>query len=315
MEKSLPIQSEVKPFPVCDITQSKEQPTRADPSDYQSHQYDCMVLSGNSARGLVTMGAVQYLIDNNFLNPHTLIGTSSGAIINFLYAIGIEPIDGLVYLCTTKVFEQLSQVNVVSMLHGTGAVSYAHITETLEKIVIAKIGFLPTLQDVYEKFNKTLIIVTHNATTNETEYLSPKTHPTLPCLTAIRMSANLPLVFDQFQYNGSYYIDGGLSDNFAIHIGDKMGKKVIGFSISDKADSVKFEPDSDAGILSYFLKIMAIPISHRDVFKCASVSDKCTIVHLSTTPGLVVRGFGVSTRERINMFCSGYLQTKTELGQ
>jgi len=313
MEESIPNHSAIKEPPIIPSIDISTDTPQDKNSDYQSHQYDCIVLSGNASRGLVTMGAVQYLIDNNLLNPHTLIGTSSGSIINFLYAIGINPIDGLVHLCTNKVFEQLSQVNIVSMLHGTGAVSYAHITEILEKIVLAKIGFLPTLLDVYEKFNKTLIIVTHNATTNETEYLSPETHPTLPCLTAIRMSANLPLVFDQFQYNGSYYIDGGLSDNFAIHIGDKIGSKVIGFNISDKLESVKFELGSDAGILSYFLKILAVPISYRDVFKCASVSDKCTIIDLVTKSVLAVRGFGASTRERINMFCSGYLQAKNAL--
>jgi predicted acylesterase/phospholipase RssA len=87
---------------------------------------------------------------------------------------------------------------------------------------ISKIGYLPTLNDIKEKMKKNLVCVTHNLTENRTEYLSWETHPHLPCVTAINMSANLPLVFENYRYGNCFYVDGGISDNFAIDTGEKM---------------------------------------------------------------------------------------------
>ena len=43
-----------------------------------------------------------------------------------------------------------------------------------------------------------------------------KTNPNLPCLIALRMSSNIPAMFEPFKYTKSYYIDGAYGNNFAI---------------------------------------------------------------------------------------------------
>ena len=48
------------------------------------------------------------------------------------------------------------------------------------------------------------------------------------------MSANIPLIFEHYRYGHSFYIDGGISDNFAIQVGDKIGEKVIGINLVSK---------------------------------------------------------------------------------
>ena len=60
------------------------------------------------------------------------------------------------------------------------------------------------------------------------------------------MSANLPLVFELYKYGHSYYIDGAVSDNYAIQLGDELGEKVIGILIIKHEDE-KF--DKNAGII------------------------------------------------------------------
>jgi predicted acylesterase/phospholipase RssA len=42
------------------------------------------------------------------------------------------------------------------------------------------------------------------------------------------MSSNLPLIFENFKYGNNFYIDGGVSDNFAIDVGISKGNKIIG---------------------------------------------------------------------------------------
>ena len=113
------------------------------------------------------------------------------------------------------------------MINGDGASSFASIHAELEKLTINKIGFLPTMQDLKDKFNAHLICVTYNITDDITEYLSYENYPHLPCLIAIKMSSNLPFIFENFKYGSKYYIDGGISDNFAIDLGDKLGNKIF----------------------------------------------------------------------------------------
>ena len=50
-----------------------------------------LVLSGSAINGLVTLGAIQFLIDQNEINLENInkyIGTSSGSMISLLLSIG-----------------------------------------------------------------------------------------------------------------------------------------------------------------------------------------------------------------------------------
>ena len=64
-----------------------------------SENYDTLVLSGGSSKGLVILGALQYGYDNYLLNEiETYIGTSAGAITCFLLAIGYSPLEIISYI-------------------------------------------------------------------------------------------------------------------------------------------------------------------------------------------------------------------------
>jgi predicted acylesterase/phospholipase RssA len=270
--------------------------------------YDTLVLSGGSTKGIVTLGCLQSAQDSFLLtNIKTYIGTSSGAIICYLMVIGYTPIEIVVYICTHQLLEKMQHFNVVAMLNGSGASSFNHIQEHIEKMTISKIGYLPTLKDIQTKFGKTLICVTHNLTTNTTEYLDPEHYPNLPCITAIRMSSNLPLIFEHFKYGDNFYIDGGISDNFAIDLGDKIGDKVLGILLSPENDN--FTNKIDSNILELIYKLIFIPIKQAISHKLKNCSDKCKIIELDYKK-LKFFDFNVSSIEKLEMFSSGYQQFK-----
>lgn len=274
----------------------------------ESIDYDTLVLSGGSSKGIVTLGAIQYCYDTFILNKiKTYIGTSSGAIICYLLLIGYTPIEIMVYICTHQLLEKLQHFNVVAMIQGGGASSFNSIQEQLEKMTIEKLGYLPTLQDLKQKYGKTLICVTYNLTEEKAEYLSPETTGELPCITALRMSSNLPFVFDQFKYGNSFYLDGGISDNFAIDIGDKLGKKIIGILIVPESENFNNEPD--ANILEFIYKLMFIPICQAIDYKIENVSEKCKIIKLKYSK-IKFFNFALSSRTKFEMFSSGYQQMK-----
>ena len=275
--------------------------------------YDTLVLSGASSKAFVTIGAIQYAYDNYLLqNLTNFVGTSSGAMICYLLAIGYTPIEIMVYICSNQIMEKMQHFNIVAMIQGRGATSFSSIQEQLEKMSISKLGYLPTLKDLKEKMNKTLVCVTHNLTENRTEYLSWETYPHLPCITALRMTANLPLVFENYRYGSCLYVDGGISDNFAIEIGEKMGEKILGIVLSYAFDS--FSADTDVNTLEFIYKLIYVPVVQSINHKIRMASDKCKIINIDNiSTNMKIFEFNVSSSEKLNMFSDGYQQMKKKL--
>ncbi len=271
--------------------------------------FDTIVLAGGSSKGIMMLGALQYLSDNFYLSEiKNFIGTSSGAIICFLLSIGYTPIEIMVYICTHQLLEKIQHFNIVAMINGCGASSFSNIYEQLEKMTIEKIGYIPTFSDLKNKYNVNFICVTYNLTENKTEYLSFENNPDLPCLIGLRMSSNLPLIFEKFKYGNNFYVDGGLSDNFAIDLGDKIGKKILGLYID--SDDEKLKKENDVNVIEYIYKLMFIPISQSTMFKINNVSNKCKIIKLQNNK-INFFDFNINSVEKLNLFSSGYQEIKT----
>ena len=294
---------------ICDV-ENKVEINETIKEEIISH-YDTLVLSGGSSKGIITLGALQYLIDNYLINNiETYIGTSVGSIICYLLLIGYTPIEIIVYICKNQLLEKMQNFNIVAMINGAGAISFSNIYEHFEKMTIEKIGYLPTFQDIKKKFNKNLICVTYNITENKTEYLSYETNPELPCLIALRMSSNLPLIFENYKYGNSFYIDGGISDNFAIDVGDTHGNKVLGILLHSEKEN--FSNDIDMNILEFIYKIMFIPISQITEQKIKNSSNKCKVIKVGYNK-LKFFNFNINSKLKLDLFSIGYEEIKKQL--
>lgn len=269
--------------------------------------FDTLVIAGGSIKGIASLGTLQYTYDNYLLkNIKNYIGTSSGAICCYLLAIGYTPIEIIVYICSHQLLEKMQFFNIIAMMNGSGASSFTVLQEHLEKMTIEKIGKLVTLKDIKEQFGKTLICVSHNLTKSKTEYLGPDNYPDLPAIIALRMTSNLPLIFDHFKYDGSFWLDGGVSNNFPINKGDEIGEKILGIIVDPEQE--KFE-DVDINVLEYFYKLMFIPISQHTEHVIENASKKCTIIRLSFSK-IKFFNFSINSTDKLNMFSAGYQKAK-----
>ena len=268
--------------------------------------YDTIVLSGGSSKGILILGALQYAQDNFLLGKvYNYIGTSAGAIICFLLIIGYTPVEIIVYLCINQLLEKLKHFNIVAMMNGNGATSFSNIYEQLEKMTIDKLGYLPTFSNIKSRFSKNLVCVTYNLTDNITEYISAETHPNLPCIIALKMSSNLPLIFEPFKYRDKFYIDGGISNNFAIDYGDKIGKKTLGLLLKSEDENFNNGYPSEINILEYIYRLIFIPISNSIDHRVEGASSRSEIVNLSYSK-LKFFSFNISAREKLRIFSMGY---------
>lgn len=273
----------------------------------KSGDFDTLVLSGGSIHAIIMLGALGYADDNYLLKKVTkYVGTSAGAMCNYLLAIGYSPIEIMVYLCTKQMLEKMKNFNIVAMMNGSGATSFSHIHEQLEKMTIEKIGKLITLGDLYHNYGKEFYCITHNITSDKLEVLSWETYPDMPCLIALRMSANLPFIFDHFKYMGNFYIDGGISNNFPINIGDEKGCKILGLTIYNT--TLNFSQNKD-NMVEYIYQLMYIPVKQSVLNNIESVSDKCTVIPLQSdaTPFF---DFSLDTHAKLEMFSNGFSQMK-----
>ncbi len=272
--------------------------------------YDTLVLSGASTKAFIMLGALQKLYDDGkHKEITTFIGTSAGAMINYLLIIGYTPIEIFLYICTQQLLDKIPQFNLFAILQGKSASSFISIQEILERMTIDKIGYLPTISDIKQNFKKNFICVTYNLTENCTEYISEQTHPKIPCITALRMTSNLPFIFEQFKYGHSFYIDGGISEHFPILLGEQSGNKVLGLVIfTTKYKEIKTDAETD--MLEYLYKLICIPCDQSSRYKIKQTNpEKCTIIEVEPSDHKMFH-FHLKSKEQMELFSMGYQQLK-----
>lgn len=282
----------------------------------QEMKYDSIILSGGGSKGICSLGALQYLQDNKYIdnyNTKYYIGTSVGSIICYFLIIGYTPIEIVVYLCSNNVLESFSKINNFSSSLLTGGLyDYSTITKHCEKMSSSKINYIPTLKQLKDVYNKELIVCTYNLTQHKREYISWLNYPDLSCLDAIRMSSNIPFLFNEFIYNGNEYIDGGIVDNFPVKLleDDKFKNlNPIGINLDDKLDKVE-EVDDNSNyykimkMLNKLYNIMIIPLKEKKNYHINIDIIKIDIENLK------IYNFSLSHSRKLELFSYGYNYAK-----
>jgi predicted acylesterase/phospholipase RssA len=266
--------------------------------------YDTVVFSGGSIKGLAFVGALHFLLTNEYLsyvNIEYLLGTSSGAITAYLISIGFTPIEIMVYLCKNQILEDIF-LNMVSFASGDGALKFDLILNVIERMTIEKLGFLVTFRQIKEIFNKTLIFSTFNITKDKLEYISHKNYPDMPCLIGLRMSCNIPLVFEKFKYNNCYYVDGGLLDNFPIDaLEDSINHNILGLYIEHNLNEFNIENTNMFTLLTH---VIFIPIRKIMESTITKYKDQDIVPISFKDSGFFSTSF--NTIEKFNIFSVGY---------
>jgi NTE family protein len=278
-----------------------------------SSDYNVILMSGGGTKGFCTLGALQYMQDNNIINNNNIsyyIGTSVGSIISYFLAIGYTPIEIVVYLCSNNVLE-----NIVSDLSGllnlTGVYNYSFITKHCEKMTLEKIDYIPTLKQLYDNFGKKLYVCSYNLTKHKREYISYLNYPDISCLDAIRMSSNIPFIFDDFIYNGDEYIDGGVIDNFPTNLLNTISEKnikPIGIYLDDKKENDDSNTDTRyhkiLKLVNKIYNIMMIPCKENK--ECSIDID---IIKIDVDVQFF--NFSISHTKKLELFSYGYNYAKS----
>ena len=183
-----------------------------------------LVLSGGAVRTVAAVGCLKYLHDHKLLDHvTTIVGTSAGAILGFLMALGNPP-DKIVSLLKDVLigkgyhrinFDELLQLNV---WQSFGLDSGSGITNFLEDVLEKTLGCRDiTFLDFTKKQGINFVVGVANLSKQETEYMCVDETPDMSVVTAVRMSSSLPILFVPIRHSsGDLYIDGGLYETLPI---------------------------------------------------------------------------------------------------
>ena len=274
-------------------------------------EFDTLVLAGGGIKGFAILGAIQALLDQGYMNRiDRYVSTSIGTVISYLLIIGYTPIEIVVYLHTHKLLENIPYLNLVNLANGDGAISFVFIQDIIEKMTIEKVGKLFTMKTLKEFSGKSLICATYNSSCCKTEYISSELYPDLPCLVAIRMSCNLPLIFERFQYGGNFYLDGGLTENFPISEAKHLGTKILGVNLDIPEKQLKDDPID--GLAIYLIRLLQIQGLHnmKILLKKFETDSQVKIINIKMDDFRHSLQFNIPSKDRLELFSKGYNEVK-----
>ena len=290
----------------CSIVSSTYDGKKYMKEKYMGKQYKNIVLSGGAIKGLSMLGSMQYMYDNDFIDPSSDLNfytISVGSIIAYLLIIGYTPIEILVQICTKQFLQLFAYPDMVLLANGHGAYNWDVIGKFLEELSLQKIGCFLTMKGLYDKFGKQFNITTYNMTTHSTEIINHTTHPDVPCIIALRMSSNVPILFSKFKYTDNYYVDGGLEMKVPIqYIDDKTLDTIVIILQSSKKD------DDDLSVIPYLFRILSERNSkHLESCMNKYNSDKTDILNITS---ISTTSFSVENNKALDLFSKGYKDTE-----
>ena len=185
-----------------------------------------LVIGGGGPFGFTAFGVLKYLHDIKFWNIKnikTIYATSIGALIGAFLLLGYDYnylYDYYVKRPWEKIFKHINVSNIFNIYTDKGAIEiYPLYIEALTMVLEAKgLTSKITLKEFYEYSGAEINIIASEINQFTYEILSHKTYPDLDLITALTMSASLPVIFTPNFLNNKCFIDGGIFSNYPVNI-------------------------------------------------------------------------------------------------
>lgn len=211
----------------------------------QRRMYTNLVFKGGGVRGIAYMGALEVLEEQNVLDRiDRVAGTSSGAIAAMLVSFR-KDVQGTLDMFNTLDMKKVPQrtlsgngrniillknsENYSRLFDKFGWYSSVYFHKWLGAVISEQCRGNPraTFRDFQHFGFRDLHIVASNISRHRGEVFSYQNTPDVAVADAVRMSMSIPLYFEALRFDGKrfgsgdYYVDGGLFNNYPIHIFDQ----------------------------------------------------------------------------------------------
>lgn len=294
--------------------------------------FKTLVLSSGAAKGIAILGALQYLHVNDLLQSvDTFVGTSVGACLSYLLILGFAPVEIMAYTNAFNVGINLDveQINLSNLFDKGGLMQFDVFEKHFKELTMRKLSGIPTLLELKSKYHKDLICVTYNLTVKKIQYISSDSHPDLSCLDALRMSSNIPILFEKLEINSHTYVDGAIAEPFAWDYAVKNFTSVLGVvlekqpgHIREKTATRPVKPlnrnfrESLRDLVSYIFELLSVKHNVVSEISSRAVGWRDKIIHIpvkfSNTAGIDLY---LANKDKIKLFSIGYETAKSDMSK
>ncbi len=180
-----------------------------------------LILSGGGIKGICILGAINYFYKKKLIkisNIKSIAGSSVGALIGTFLCLGYSPY---------QLYNEYKTMDISSVLDPdiTNLIKYYGLDTGYKFVSYIKKMFKGrgyneniTFLELYEKTNIHLILTGTNVNLRITEYFDYTNTPNTKVIDAMRVSFSFPFYFTSPKFKECYYVDGGLLDNFPVHL-------------------------------------------------------------------------------------------------
>jgi predicted acylesterase/phospholipase RssA len=252
-----------------------------------------LVLSGGGSKGIAILGALTHIFEScDMKNITEYWGTSIGSLICVLLASGYTP------------YEIFHQFFIVEF--ETDKYNIKTISDHVIKLINKKFGYVPTFSQFYTLTNKHVHIHGTNIDKMCGVTFNVTNSPDMCIVKAVEISCSIPFIFDKILYNGDYYTDGSIVNDFPIDMADDGESDVLGIYIKYSSDNIGGE------YFNWIYKMLYIPILELHKKRMESITSKCIVFEL------IVDNNGISDlfpnkNKKIELFSTGKKQAEEQL--
>lgn len=263
--------------------------------------FEGLCIGSGGINGLYYLGILDYYHEQNRLcQVKYYSGTSVGSLLCLLLIIGYTPKDILVHVCRDDILSRISSVSFYNVINSCGLADINSLKKYIEGMVLEKINFIPTFQQLFDLTSKTLYCASYNLTDQKRVYFSHFSHPNTSVLDAVLCSCSVPFLFSKNTLNGKVYIDGAIFDPTPVsvilpHFDEQQYERILTVRYTRRRLQYKEET-----FLSYFNQILLAIESNM------GISSVCKLTHfIEIESEMLPFIFNMETSAKIDLFLKG----------
>lgn len=266
---------------------------------------DTLYLSGGALKGFCYIGMLKFLEEKDIVkNIKAFYGVSVGSFTSMLFVLGYSYKEIKTIMLKFD-FTTLIEPCFENFIEKFG-VNKGEKLDNFIKIFISNKNYPKdiTLKEFYKKTGKYICCVTTNLSKRIDTYISHENFPDLELWKAVRMSCNIPVIFEPVIYKGEKYVDGFLTGNTPVPVNEGRNNLCI---ILDTPPS-----EYNLNNLSeYTYTLLKTALSKIHNITLQKIKDSNNIVLVFTVNKTDSINFKISIEEKNKLIKIGYEQTKT----
>lgn len=246
--------------------------------------------------------------------PTKFAGTSGGAVVSFLLAIGYTP-DEIWSLMNNGLMKRMSpRSNYLMASYRKGLRKSEAIISVLEDVCMAKTGMLnPTFGDIKERFNTDLYVYAVNETLGVGEIFCAEEDESESAILAVAASAAIPIYYTPVKIGPFLYSDGGALNPYPIKYlsdpsyGNLQPDEILGLMI-ERSSELTGEPFVADSLSSRFGRILDIMVQGNSK---VHMSDELYARTIKISDmGVSSTDFNMSVKNSMKLEMAGYAKSK-----